>query len=1301
MPILKMKAVLGKTQGEIEMIMKPDSLFSVEREILYLPFTLIRYANRRCLSILKGRSLLFLIVAVLSGSWAVLPWSAGAAMDIGKTPHLLNQETGNELVIIDEQVESQYQLTAQVNPGREVVVLNGDVEAVLQISHILAGYENLSAIHIISHGVPGELVFASSRIGIETIRRYSSLVSGWGQALSSTGDLLLYGCRIGAESRGGDFVRTLSDRIGADVAASTNLTGHSDNGADLFFEKMEGKITASAILPANFRFGPLQIFDWTTQGWTPSGTGSLPRSYTDIDGSGVDAEINITGNINRYGSGYPTTSSSPGDDSMLSFLDFASNSESITITFTFSEAVYINDITVMDIDRGRRFSWRDQIQVTGDTGSATINPSSINAGSGVTISSGNTVYGNNQSIAASDPSGWASFAFQTDPVISISITYGSGPSAWSNPVGQAIWISDIDFFVPTLAVISSFYADGHSGQIGINWTTAAEIGTVGFHLQRLNETTGNYERINERLLPGLLHESQGGTYRYLDQTADPNKTHFTYKLVEVENSGKTRSYGPFPVSVDTAPPSVLDNVAKAKITRQTDVVQATPSEIYHRTAHQSNKAKGAGRVSKTIASVNSGFVSTRGRVGSTQVKLEVSESGLYYLEADGVAEAMGESVETIQKWVKKKKLSLTNQGQPVAWLAANDSEGLYFYGQEIDSLYTDRNIYWLSKGKGRVMKKVKGRNVPPGSGYGTFLDHRHEEENRFALTALYSDPEDDYWLWDFIISGDSEEGVKVFTIATPGVAGTGEARLVVRLKGSTDTDVDPDHHAVIALNGQNIGEGSWNGTELYEMELIFDGSLLADGDNFVTITGQLDTGVEYSHFYLDAMDLFYERYYRAVDDALLVRGDGNKVITVEGFTSPEIFVLDVSNPWKPRYLNRLNVDGGDGNYRVSFKPKNDKKEYLVVADPGISPPLSIASRQPSQLTQPSNSADYVVITPEIMAAAADRLADYRSGLGYSTMVVNLEDIYASFNYGIVHSEAIHEFLSYAHHNWDEGPQFVVLAGSGNYDYLNHQQYGDNWVPPMMVSTPFGLFASDNHFADVEGADGLPDLRIGRLPAENPEDLNAMIDKIIAYETGETGEWVNKVLLLADDPDDGGNFPQDSDELADLIPSDFSVDKIYLSEYAIENARQQVFGGISNGAWLVNHIGHAGLDRLAQEGLLVSGDVPYLNNNGKNPLFSLMTCLAGRFELPGFQTLGEVLVSQPGVGAVAVWAPTGLSVNTDNKALSEAFFEAVFYEEEKILGETVNMALHTYAASGKPPYLIKIFTLLGDPGLVLK
>jgi hypothetical protein len=834
--------------------------------------------------------------------------------------------------------------------------------------------------------------------------------------------------------------------------------------------------------------------------------------------------------------------------------------------------------------------------------------------------------------------------------------------------------------IPTLAAISSFkvYLDG--GQTVVRWETASEIGTTGFYLFRKDESSGAFRQLNESLLPGLLHSPQGGVYRYVDKGAFSGET-YTYKLVEVESKGRTRTHGPFTINIDR------DGSAQ-----DMEPMQGTYSKKPHETS-QDRKT----RLRERKLDVETAHV-LKSSGGKNAAKIAVKEKGLYYLDAAALARVLKMPYNQVIQGIKNYNFHLSNRGQPAAYLAAAGNSGLYFYGENIDSPYTGENIYWLEKGKGSRMTSVyinNGSSLPANPGQ-TFTDTLHCEEDHYALTALFTDPQDDFWLWDYIQGGQAG---REFTLPSPGAAESGTAMLTVNLKGATDTPANPDHHVKVKLNGTPVGEGRWNGTKSRSFSMSFSQSLLIDGENTVEVTGILDSGVPYSIFYVDSFDLSYKRYYRAVNNRLFCRGDGNAVIMVEGFTDTNVMVVDVTDPGRPVHVTGATIDR---EYRVSFVPSSPENLYLVLSTYGVQTPVSFTADNPSSLKKKQNSADYVIIVPAGLEDAARDLASLRENKGYTTMVVALEDIYDEFNQGISSPEAIKSFLSYAYRKWNgKVPAYAVLVGHGTYDYKDSLGYGDNLVPPMLVSTPYGLFASDTHLGDIRGKDGVSEIMVGRLPVVTAAELRSLIDKISLYEESG-GEWTGRVLMLSDNPDSGGDFPADSDYLAARVPTGYTVNKIYLSDFStIDQARQKVLEEFNRGALLVNYIGHAALDRLATEGLLRTADVSLLQNNDKLPIVTAMTCVVGRFEVPVYETLSESLLLKPDGGAAAVWAPTGASLNSLANILAREFFKSVFQARAQTLGQAVMTTMQNYAVTGNPPFMLKIYTLLGDPALEIK
>jgi hypothetical protein len=362
-------------------------------------------------------------------------------------------------------------------------------------------------------------------------------------------------------------------------------------------------------------------------------------------------------------------------------------------------------------------------------------------------------------------------------------------------------------------------------------------------------------------------------------------------------------------------------------------------------------------------------------------------------------------------------------------------------------------------------------------------------------------------------------------------------------------------------------------------------------------------------------------------------------------------------------------------------------------------PDAIVASQGSTLRTAGRGAEYVVITSPELAEAAGRLAAYRSGQGLSTAVVTTSEIYDEFNSGIQSPYAIKKFIKYALASWAPAPRYVVLAGEGSYDYKNNVGAGDSVVPPLLVDTEFGLAPSDVLLADVLGGDGAPDVAIGRIPALVPGDLDAALAEIEAYEAAGVPGGDSKVLLAADNLDDGGNFLADSESMFKVLPTSLQVDKAYLDLHPASEVRPALLDALGNGTLLVNYMGHGGEDLLADEALLTSADVAGLAAGSRLPLVTAFTCKVGQYALPGYDGLAETLVKRQGAGAIGVWSPAAMEDSIDSARLGAIFAGYMFGSEHQVvLGDVIRAAMHKAAGEAVPVPLLLTYNLLGDPAL---
>ncbi|MCK0505535.1 DUF4347 domain-containing protein [Aromatoleum anaerobium] len=151
------------------------------------------------------------------------------------------------IVFIDSRVADFQALIAGLSADTEWVLLEASEDGLAQMQAALAGYSGLDSIQIVSHGAAGTVHLGATALDQSTLGNYQMPLQAIGQALSASGDLLLYGCNVAAGSTGEAFIAALAAATGADVAASNDLTGAGALGGDWVLERTTGNIEVSGL----------------------------------------------------------------------------------------------------------------------------------------------------------------------------------------------------------------------------------------------------------------------------------------------------------------------------------------------------------------------------------------------------------------------------------------------------------------------------------------------------------------------------------------------------------------------------------------------------------------------------------------------------------------------------------------------------------------------------------------------------------------------------------------------------------------------------------------------------------------------------------------------------------------------------------------------------------------------------------------------------------------------------------------------------------------------------------------------
>jgi hypothetical protein len=149
---------------------------------------------------------------------------------------------------------------------------------------------------------------------------------------------------------------------------------------------------------------------------------------------------------------------------------------------------------------------------------------------------------------------------------------------------------------------------------------------------------------------------------------------------------------------------------------------------------------------------------------------------------------------------------------------------------------------------------------------------------------------------------------------------------------------------------------------------------------------------------------------------------------------------------------------------------------------------------------------------------------------------------------------------------------------------------------------------------------------------------------------------------------------------------------------LESTRALFFDEVRKGPRLVNYLGHAGTRSLGfVEELFRIEDLETMTIDGTQPLFSTMSCTSSRFEVPGLVSLGEAMLLDD-EAAIAVWGPSGVSINAQATLLARALVNELSTGGETRIGPMINRASPVLADLEFGREMISIYHLFGDPAL---
>ena len=336
---------------------------------------------------------------------------------------------------------------------------------------------------------------------------------------------------------------------------------------------------------------------------------------------------------------------------------------------------------------------------------------------------------------------------------------------------------------------------------------------------------------------------------------------------------------------------------------------------------------------------------------------------------------------------------------------------------------------------------------------------------------------------------------------------------------------------------------------------------------------------------------------------------------------------------------------------------------------------------------------FLIICPDAFYDSVLPLAQWKEKKGWHVSVKRLSET------GSTPSD-IRNYIANAYHTWLPPPEYVLLVGD------------INSLPGYSYALPVN--STDYPYTLIDGNDFFAELLIGRLPANNINELNTMIAKILGYEqTPYMSEptWFTRTLMAA------ANFPG---FMTTPIPTKrwvrdrlfeygFSaVDTVY---YPPVMGPTEITNSVNQGVIFLNYrSGDANISGWIVP-LFENNDVFSLSNGWKLPIVTSITCNTGNFGADPQISFGETWLSAGNPvtpkGAVAFLGASAATTSSRwNNCLDMGIYWGILEEHIYNLGPALyrgkmevyaNFPGDTAWASGSSFYF-HTYNLLGDPSL---
>ena len=253
----------------------------------------------------------------------------------------------------------------------------------------------------------------------------------------------------------------------------------------------------------------------------------------------------------------------------------------------------------------------------------------------------------------------------------------------------------------------------------------------------------------------------------------------------------------------------------------------------------------------------------------------------------------------------------------------------------------------------------------------------------------------------------------------PGTAATFRLQALPRYAGSASAQ--PAHRTTVALNNKPLLDQTWSGSQVALLTAAIAPGVLVNGLNTALVGAQVMPGNYTDDVYFPYWEVDYRREFRARQGRFDFRAEaaGTHEYAVDGWTSNQVVIWDISNPGRPRWLavansvsHRLYLPlisshrAAQASEAAWFWTKACVFGRMMPRAPITGSRLRAASTLPHRSASGRLPGSATLGAARIgdrhtgvFLPAAERLAAWHHDRGRRTVIADLQDVYDEFNDG--------------------------------------------------------------------------------------------------------------------------------------------------------------------------------------------------------------------------------------------------------------------------------------------------------------